>query len=257
MLLDAARDGGGMRPARHRATPVRRLRPAPASAADRAATAASGGCGRAMGVSIQADRVPSSRRCRASCQQRFQPIQSVQRLARRHAVRIESRRAPPASGVRFRRSDFGRRGGEQRQRGERCTCRTQRAAVLLQRCQQRGGAAHHRRRHAGQLARHARPRSGRPRLRPLRAGTPRSPSIPSPASCAASAAAAGRPVRQARGNVWRRWCGSGSPNAAPPAPPRRSRARPASRCRGRSRPPRPASAGRPDAGWPRSRSSPP
>ena len=55
----------------------------------------------------------------------------------------------------------------------------------------------------------ARPRTARPRLRRPRAGTPRCPSIPSPAWCAAAAAAGDPPVPQARGNVWRRWCGSG------------------------------------------------
>ena len=70
--------------------------------------------------------------------------------------------------------------------------------------------AHHRGGHAGELAPRARPSCARPRPRRPRAGTPRRPSIPSPAWCAAPAAAGDRPVPQVRGNVWRKWCGSGS-----------------------------------------------
>ena len=234
------------------------LRPARRARRSGTEAAASGGFGRAAGRqhrrrSYYVAAVVGNR------QQRFQAIQCVQRLARGHAIRVPGRPSRRCSGSSS--SAVGRRflgGGARRTAAVRRAARRRPAGRHVSPAKpavtRRGAPPARARRRA---PRRARPRSVRRRPRPPRAGKPRCPSIPSPAWCAASAAAADPPVRQVHGNVWRKWCGSGSPSAAPPAPPRRSPGHPASRCRGRSRPPRPASAGRPGAGWRRSRSSRP
>ena len=254
MAPGCGRDGGGTAPARTRAAPACRAAPArPATApAGRRRRADRTGTG---GGSVISRMLTRSRRT-ATAQQRLQPVECLQAPRAGSAgpgrcAASASRNGSAGSGAAGRRR---RRGGEQRQRGGV----GQPPGARLQGREQAGGALAP----PAPARRPAAPHA-RPRLRPAApaATSCRNTTSPlpflHPHGVRRAAAAARRSVRRVRGNAWRKWCGSARRCAAPPAPPRRSPARPASRCRGRSRPPPPGCAARPGAGWRRSRSSPP